>query len=49
MRNQATRNDVLYRQQLERQRRRERPVVILVAIVAAFTFAHALVGMLTPA
>ena len=48
MKRQATRNDVLRQQELERQRRRERPVVIAVAIIAAFTFAHALVGMVTP-
>lgn len=48
MKRQATRNDVLRQQELKRQRRRERPVVIVVAIIAAFTFAHALVGMVTP-
>lgn len=48
MKSQATRLDVLRQQEQQRQRRRERPVLIVVAILAAFTFAHALVGMVTP-
>jgi hypothetical protein len=47
MKNQATRESVLQEEARKRQFKRELPIVIGIAIAAAFTFAHALLGTIT--
>lgn len=48
MRSQATRNTDLVAAQIKRQKRRERLIAIPVLIAFAFTFAYAIVGLITP-